>query len=171
MEVVMDEIDVLGIPVPDAGPLFFAALAVHVVSGLACVSCGAVAALSRKGGLRHVRFARVYLWGLGVLWASMTVLSVIRWRENAHLFVIGSVAFASALVGHLNRRRRPYLHIAGMGLSYVALLTGFYVDNGPHLPLWDRLPTWAFWVLPGSIGIPLIIRAIRRRLPDRPATS
>ena len=28
-----------------------------------------------------------------------------------------------------------------MAASYVALLTGFYVDNGPQLPLWDRLPT------------------------------
>jgi len=25
-----------------------------------------------------------------------------------------------------------------LGVSYVALLTAFYVENGPHLPLWDR---------------------------------
>ena len=41
-------------------------------------------------------------------------------------------------------------HIAGIGVAYTAMLTTFYVDNGPHLPLWDRLPTLAFWLLPFS---------------------
>lgn len=61
----MDEIDIFGIPVPDAGPLFFAALATHIVAGLTCVICGAVAALAVKGGPRHIHFARVYLGGSG----------------------------------------------------------------------------------------------------------
>jgi len=41
----------------------------------------------------------------------------------------------------------------------------FYVDNGPHLPLWDRLPALAFWLLPSAVAIPLIARAIRRSRP------
>ena len=49
-----------------------------------------------------------------------------------------------------------------MGLSYIAMLTAFYVDNGPHLPLWDRLPTIALWLLPGAIGIPITAHAIKR---------
>jgi hypothetical protein len=49
-----------------------------------------------------------------------------------------------------------------MGISYVAMLTAFYVDNGPHLPLWDRLPTLAFWLLPSAAGVPIIARAVRR---------
>ena len=161
----MDEITVFGLPVPNAGPVFLAALAVHVIAGLVCVICGAVAALSRKGGARHLRFGRIYIWGLAVVFATMTILAVIRWRENAHLFAIGSLAFAAGLVGYLNRRRRPYIHITGMGLSYVALLTGFYVDNGPNLPLWDRLPAWSYWVLPSLIGLPLIARAIDAHFP------
>jgi hypothetical protein len=167
MESAMDEIEVLGIPVPDAGPLFFAALVVHVAAGLTCVACGAVAALSRKGSHRHVRFARIYLWGLAVVWVSMAVLSVIRWSHNAHLFTIGTLALTAALVGYLNRRRKPYLHITGMGLSYIALLTGFYIDNGAHLPLWDQLPRWTYWTLPSLIGIPFIVRAIGRRRPAK----
>ncbi|MFI7702015.1 hypothetical protein [Nonomuraea sp. NPDC049480] len=163
----MDEIDVLGIPVPDAGLLFFAALAVHVTAGLTCVGCGAVAALARKGRARHLRFGRIYLWGLVVVWVSMAVLSVIRWRENAHLFAVGTLALAVALVGYTLRRRRPYLHIAGMGASYIALLTGFYLDNGPHLPLWERLPGWSHGVLPSLVGLPLSARAIWRRRPAR----
>jgi hypothetical protein len=39
-----------------------------------------------------------------------------------------------------------------MGGSYIALLTGFYVDNGPNLPLWDHLPHWTYWTLPATEG-------------------
>ena len=42
------------------------------------------------------------------------------------------------------------------------MLTAFYVDNGPHLPLWDRLPALAFWLLPSVIAAHLITRAITR---------
>lgn len=53
------------------------------------------------------------------------------------------------------------------------MLTAFYVDNGPHLPLWDRLPDLAFWLLPSAIGAPVIVRAILRARqaspPPRPA--
>ena len=47
-----------------------------------------------------------------------------------------------------------------MGAGYIAMLTAFYVDNGPHLPLWDRLPPLAFWLLPSAIGVPVIARAV-----------
>ncbi|MFC4111072.1 DUF2306 domain-containing protein [Nonomuraea zeae] len=167
----MDEIDIGGIPVPDRGPLFLTVLAIHVAAGLTCATCGAAAALSRKGAARHRRFGRIYLWALGVVFASMSVMSVIRRNHNAHLFVIGAAAFALAMVGYLSRRRRPYLHIAGLGGSYAALLTGFYVDKGPHLPGRDRLPAWTYWVLPSLIGLPVIARAIGRRQPAEGVTS
>lgn len=57
-----------------------------------------------------------------------------------------------------------------MGTSYVALVTAFYVDNGPHLPLWDRLPPLAFWFLPGAIGFPLIAFAWTKYCPRKPST-
>ncbi|GAA2208273.1 hypothetical protein GCM10009850_037310 [Nonomuraea monospora] len=157
--------DVLGIPIPDAGPVFLVALAVHVVAGLTCVSCGAVAMLARKGGARHRRYGRAYLCGLGVVFCTMSVMSAIRWRDNAHLFVLGVLAVAAGGAGYLDRRTRTCdrLHITAMGLSYVVLLTAFYVDNGPHLPLWKHLPAWTSWVLPALAGIPLIARAIRKR--------
>ena len=62
----------------------------------------------------------------------------------------------------------------GMGGSYIALLTGFYVDNGPFLPLWDRLPHWTYWLLPSLLGIPLIWRALHRFTPstsDKPSRT
>jgi hypothetical protein len=55
-----------------------------------------------------------------------------------------------------------------MGTAYVAMLTAFYVDNGPHLPLWDRLPMFAFWLLPSAIGAPIIARAILRARQANP---
>jgi hypothetical protein len=48
------------------------------------------------------------------------------------------------------------------GIAYTAMLTAFYVDNGPHLPLWGRLPVLAFWLLPAVIAAPIITRAIIR---------
>ncbi|WP_194243915.1 DUF2306 domain-containing protein [Nonomuraea phyllanthi] len=161
--------DVLGIPIPDAGPVFLVALSLHVVAGLACVSCGVVAMLTRRTGARHRRYGRAYLWGLAVVFATMSVMSAIRWRENAHLFGLGVLAVAAACIGYLDRRgrQRDRVHIAAMGLSYVVLLTAFYVDNGPHLPLWEHLPAWTFWVLPALAGFPLIVRAIRTR--ERPS--
>jgi hypothetical protein len=49
-----------------------------------------------------------------------------------------------------------------MGTSYIALLTGFYVDNGPHLPGWRVLPRWSFWLLPGIIAAPVLLSSLRR---------
>jgi hypothetical protein len=42
------------------------------------------------------------------------------------------------------------------------MMTGFYVDNGPHLPLLNHLPTILFWLLPSAIGAVLTGRALRR---------
>jgi hypothetical protein len=54
------------------------------------------------------------------------------------------------------------VHIRGMGTSYVLLLTAFYVDNGPNLPLWKELPPLAFWVLPSMVGVPIFVWALLR---------
>src|SRR6202043_232580 len=135
------------------------------LAGLATVVTGAAAALARKGGPRHVRAGRWYYRAITVVFATATILAVTRWRQDYYLFIIGAVAFTAATIGYQPRRRhRPgdTGHIAGMGTSYVAMLTAFYVDNGPHLPLWDHLPSLSFWFLPAAIGAPLTARAVRR---------
>ena len=78
------------------------------------------------------------------------------------MLLLGASAFTAASLGYLHRRPGHTGHILGMGASYAVMLTAFYVDNGPHLPLWDHLPTWAFWLLPGAVAAPLIARYIRR---------
>jgi hypothetical protein len=98
-------------------------------------------------------------------------MAIIRWREDAHLLAIGIIAFSLGLYGYQARHRHrpgwPPHHAIGMGGSYIALLTGFYVDNGPFLPLWDRLPHLTYWLLPSLVGIPLIWLALRRFSPPQ----
>jgi hypothetical protein len=154
---------ILGDHVGSTAPVFLAFLAIHVIAGLTAVITGAVAALSRKGSARHIRAGRWFYRAITVVFATATILAAMRWRQDYYLFIIGAVAFTASTIGYQHRRRRrpgDTGHIAGMGIAYVAMLTAFYVDNGPHLPLWDRLPTFAFWLLPSAIGAPIIIRAL-----------
>ena len=49
-----------------------------------------------------------------------------------------------------------------MSASYILLLTAFYVDNGKNLPVWQRLPHLAYWLVPSAVGLPLVARALAR---------
>jgi hypothetical protein len=157
---------VAGIEVPSTSPLFLTVVGIHVVFGLACVIAGAVAMLSPKRQGRHPTFGRVYVWCLAALFISATSLSIFRWAQDYHLFLLGALSFAVALVGRTARRRSwpgwVRLHISGMGASYILLLTAFYVDNGKSLPLWKDLSPITYWLLPSAIGIPIIVYALLR---------
>jgi hypothetical protein len=155
--------------VPGAAHLpvsFVVFLLLHIPAGLVCVVTGAVAVASRKRRGRHPGFGTIYYWALAVVFVSATGMAVLRWTEDRHLFALGTISFGVASVGYLARKVRwsgwTSFHILGMSLSYIVLLTAFYVDNGPHLPLWDRLPAIAFWTLPSLLGLPLLVRAVRR---------
>ena len=168
-------LDIGGLQVPDAGPVFLTALAVHVVVGLIAVVTGALTCAAAKGAGRHPRTGLVYWYALGGVFATATVLAALRWSHDRQLFLIAAVAFGLATLGRRARRRLrpgwPARHGCAMAGSYVGLLTGFYVDNGAQLPLWDRLPHLAYWLLPAAVGLPLtwwaLIRndAVRRRSP------
>jgi hypothetical protein len=159
--------EVFGLPIPNEGVLFDVALACHITAGLTCVLTGALAATAPKRPGRHPTSGRIFFWSLAVVFASSTTMGLLRFAEDWHLLLIGTVAFGAGSLGYLARRRqRPRwlrLHIPAMGGAYIALFTGFYVDNGPHLPLWDRLPSLAYWTLPSLVGVPLIVRALARR--------
>ena len=170
---------ILGTDVGSTAPVFLAFLAIHVIAGLTAVLTGAIAALARKGSPRHIRAGRWFYRAITVVFATATILAAMRWRQDYYLFIIGAVAFTAATIGYQHRRRhRPgdTGHITGMGAAYIAMLTAFYVDNGPHLPLWDRLPALAFWLLPSAIGAPIIARAVIRarhatRMPPAPTRT
>jgi hypothetical protein len=159
-------LEIAGIQIPDARPVFLAALGVHVAAGLTGVIAGALAATARKRAGRHPRAGTAYLWALATVFATAAIMAGMRWHHDAHLFAIATVALGLGLVGWRARRRRRRgwvrRHAIGMGGSYIALLTGFYVDNGPQLPVWDRLPHLTYWLLPAAAGAPLIWLALRR---------
>jgi hypothetical protein len=155
-----------GIPLPSGDPVFLAIVGIHLLFGVAAVTSGGVAMLSRKGRGRHSNYGAIYFWSLCGAFVTLSALSFLRWSQNYPLFIIGAIAFASAYFGRAAARRRwrqwPRIHLTGMGISYIALLTGFYVDNGKNLPLWRALPPIAYWLLPGAIGVPLILYALYR---------
>ncbi|GLL03755.1 hypothetical protein [Dactylosporangium matsuzakiense] len=157
---------ILGLEVPDEGLVFLVALAVHVGAGLVCVVSGTTACLARKRAGAHPWWGRVYLCGLGVVAVSALVLAVVRWPHDNHLLAVAVVTAGLGGFGWAARRRRrpgwPVRHAVGLGGSFAGLLIGFYVDNGPQLPLWDRLPHPVYWFLPGVVAAVLIRRALRR---------
>ena len=157
---------VLGIPIPSTDPVFLAIVGVHILLGLAAVFVGAVAMLSKKGRGRHSNLGTIYFWCLFGVFVTMGALSFMRWAENYHLFILGTISFVSACFGRTAARWRwrqwPRLHLTGMGASYIVMLTAFYVDNGKNLPLWKELPEIAFWLLPSALGMPLILYALSR---------
>jgi hypothetical protein len=166
---------VFGVPVPSVDPVFLTVVRFHIVVGIVCVLAGASAMLSHKGRGRHSTFGTSYYWCLAIVVATATGLSAMRWAENYHLFFLGVLSLIAATVARTALRKRwanwVTLHITGMGLSYILMLTAFYVDNGKHLPLWRELPQWVFWVLPGAIGIPILVRTLLRHPLMRRGTA
>jgi hypothetical protein len=157
---------VLGIPIPSSSPIFLTVVGVHVAAGMTCVIGGAVAMLSPKRAGRHPSAGTVYYWSLAVVSGSMTVLSIMRWPHDVHLFVLGILSFVSGWFGRRARRQLrtgwPRVHMSGMGLSYILLLTAFYVDNGPNLPVWRNLSPVAYWLAPSVVGLPILVWALLR---------
>ena len=153
--------------VPADRVVFTGALACHITSGLTCVVTGVLATTAAKRSGRHTSAGTIYVWSLAVVFASATIMASLRFAQDWHLLLIAVVAFTAGTLGYLARRRRwrgwLRIHLLGMSGSYISLLTGFYVDNGPRLPLWNRLPDIAFWLLPSVVGIPLVVRAMARR--------
>jgi len=156
----------LGIPIPSTDFFFLAIVGVHILFGLGAVIAGAVAMLSKKGRGRHSNWGTIYFACLFGVFLTMSALSFVRWAEDYHLFILGTLSFASAYLGRRAAREHgrqwPRMHLTGMGASYILMLTAFYVDNGKNLPLWKDLPEIVFWLLPSAIGAPLIIYALCR---------
>jgi hypothetical protein len=157
---------VLGIPIPSSAPLFLSIVAVHVAAGLVCAIAGIAAMLTAKRSGRHPTAGAVCYWSLVVVFLSMAALSILRWPHDTHLFVLGILSVGAGMIGRAARRRLwcgwLRLHISGMAISYILLLTALHVDNGPHLPLWRSLPSLTHWLLPSLVGLPLLVWTLRR---------
>jgi uncharacterized membrane protein len=160
-----------GIPVPSDNKLFLAIVAIHIALGIICVLSGLSAMLSRKGKGIHQMSGKIYYWALVFVFITVILLSIMRWPFNNHLLGLGVLSFLFAHFGRrLAHNPRPgwtRLHTICMGLSYIFLLTAFYVDNGKNLPFWNQFPQLFLWLFPAVIGIPIIIYALKKHPLNR----
>jgi hypothetical protein len=155
---------IAGIEIPSTDPLFLTIVTVHIVLGILCVTTGCIAMLSAKAPGRHPQYGTYYYWTLTMVVMTASTLSFMRWEANYHLFILGMLAFVTVFVGREAHRKRwpngTTAHIVGMGLSYILLLTAFYVDNGRQLPFWEDLPPWTPWTVPALVGVPIVVWAL-----------
>ena len=160
-----EKTDLFGIPVPSTDRVFLTFVVIHVVISLVCVLSGFLAMLANKGGKRHSIYGKVYFWSMLSAFVTVVILSVMSWPHNIHLLSIGSLAAALTYTGRGFAKSHPKnwtrLHTIVMGMSYVLLLTGFYIDNGKNLPFWRLFPQWSFWLFPAAVGIPIMLKVLR----------
>jgi uncharacterized membrane protein len=161
----METTDLFGIPIPSRDPVFLAFVVVHIAISFAAVISGLLAMLSEKTSSTHRINGRVYFWSISTSSVTVAILSLMKWPDNIHLLIIGLLTLSLTVVGRqlskIKSVRWTRLHTICMGLSYVLLLTGFYVDNGKNLPFWRMFPLWFFYVFPSGVGIPIIIRVLK----------
>jgi hypothetical protein len=159
-------INIQGFEIPSDNLVFLSLLGVHVAAGLTCVIAGLIAILSKKQRGRHSRAGTVYYWVLWLVFSTATIIAITRWKEDYHLFLLGSVSFGAAVIGRYAVRKRwnkwSITHTVLMSTSYIFLLIAFYVDNGKFLPLWKNMNPVFYWLLPLIIGIPIVIRTLYR---------
>jgi hypothetical protein len=158
----MDTTHLFGIPVPSSDEKFIVFVIIHIMISLIAVISGLFAMFSDKKKGMHTTSGAVYYWSMLSSFVTVIILSIMRWPHNIHLLTIGTMAVVFTFTGRRLSRSKPQrwtrFHTLCMGMSYVLLLTGFYVDNGKNLPLWKLLPQWSFYVIPSLVGIPIIIR-------------
>jgi hypothetical protein len=153
-----------GFEIPSDSPLFLTILSIHILAALTCVVVGLMAMLAKKQIGLHPKAGAIYFWSLLVVFITATIIAAVRWKEDYHLFILGFISFSSASIGKTARKNKwgkwSIIHITGMGISYIFLITAFYVDNGRFLPIWKNLRPLTYWLLPAAIGIPIIIRTL-----------
>jgi hypothetical protein len=159
-------IDFQGFLIPSDNGLFLTILSIHVLAALICVIAGIIAMLVKKQPGLHPRSGAIYYLSLWIVFISATIIAIARWKEDYHLFILALFSMSSAFIGRMAVKNRwkkwSIYHIAGMGFSYIILLTAFYVDNGKFLPIWRSFNSLTYWVLPALIGIPIILRTLLR---------
>jgi hypothetical protein len=98
--------------------VFSVLLVFHVLACMTCVVPGAVAELESEAVRSPSCLGVVYFWALAIVFVTSTVMALLRWSEDAFLFVLGILAFSLALFG-IAARRQPWrgwitAHILGI---------------------------------------------------------
>lgn len=134
-------------------------LSIHVVAGSAGLVLGPLAMRAPKRRGRHTDVGGLYFRAMAVVCLTAVGLAVMKWSELWWFLPIAVFSFANALLGYLAVRIRwpGWLqeHVAGMGGSYIALVTALLVVNTGGEP-------FIVWFLPTIVGTPLILAALSR---------
>lgn len=153
-----------GVPIPSDNKVFLIFIGIHIILGLTCTISGIVAMMSKKGRGTHSKAGKIYYWGMTALFTTVIITSIMRWPYNIHLLIVGTMAYFFTFLGRRIARKQKAnwtrLHTICMGISFVLLMTGFYVDNGKNLPFWNQFSYLFFWIFPTAVGIPIIIYAL-----------
>lgn len=135
-------------------------LILHIVAGYLALGIGLVAMFAPKKRGRHTTTGRIYFWLVTAVCASAIVLAILNWEVSSYLFYIAIFSFIFALFGYRAyiKKRKNWMvtHIAGMGGSYIAMVTAFIVVNQQNVPAFKEIPSLVFWLLPTIIGTPII---------------
>jgi hypothetical protein len=127
-------------------------LVVHIAAGLVALALGPLALLATAAGDRRSRAEGGYHWTMVMVGLSAAGLAVLRWDELWWFVPLAAFSYALALHGHrAARRHRPgwrRAHIAGVGGSYIALVTALLVVSADGAIV--------AWVLPALVGVPII---------------
>lgn len=163
---IQPESDLFGLPLPSNDRAFVTIVIIHIVLSFGAVIFGLFAMLKDKNSSAHSRFGKLYYWSIMSAFVTVIILVVIRWPHNNHLFFIGTLTailvFTGRRIAQIKKTKWARLHTICMGCSYILLLTGFYVDNGEHLPFWNQFPQWFFYIFPASVGVPIILMVLRK---------
>jgi hypothetical protein len=102
------------------------------VVGIVCVAAGAIAMLSNKGRGRHSTFGTVYYGCLAIVVATATGLSVVRWADNYHLFILGTLSLITATIARraLRGRWRNWIRAAYRGHGAVLHSDAYRILRG-----------------------------------------
>ncbi len=134
-------------------------LALHIVSGTAALTLGAIALLaSARRRTARDPLLIAYLWAVFATGLTATVLALLDWSRLWWIVPLALVSYILALSGYVALRRGGPKWVAAHGLcgSYIALVTALLVVSAGDVSTTAEIFAW---ILPTTVGVPLIVRA------------
>ena len=151
---------------------FRAVLLIHILFGSVALLVAPGAMLTRKGGLWHRRWGKVYFWSMAIVALTAVVLSLLR--PGLFLLLVAVFSFYLALTGYRVLYRKTSRHHANLldWVATISMLLGGIGLVGYGAYLLTRSSFGVVAVVFGCIGLLLAVadaRAFRRPPSDKRA--
>src|SRR4051812_12297562 len=131
------------------GNLFRVFLVIHICAGTIALLVAPGAMITVKGGLRHRRWGKAYVWAMVVIAATGTVMSFLR--PNLFLLMVAVFSFYLVFSGYrVLHRKKPGQRgtFVDWAVTFLMLLAGIaFIGYGIH-----RLQSSTFGVVPILFG-------------------